>query len=316
MRVTGLLVVLLVLGCDRESEPERREDSQPPRASPAPPVVPYLPDDYDPERSGPRASEPAPRAEQPRACPEDMVLVRGSYCVDRYEVSLVEHASSRALSPHYPPTRKYTNQLFARFKKLPGRAHGPLRELLAVPEPPEFQFSLEFEPRAVSRGDTLPAGYLTRTLSERACQNAGKRLCTRAEWVTACRGEQDRKFPYGDVYEEGACNVHRKSHPARLLHGDASRNHLDPRLGLVEDTDGPLLRRTGQTPRCKSTWGDDAIWDMVGNLDEWIEEPSGSFVGGFYSRGTTAGCAASIDSHLPEYFDYSLSTRCCADARR
>jgi hypothetical protein len=95
------------------------------------------------------------------------------------------------------------------------------------------------------------------------------------------------------------------------LHGDASKHHLDPRLGLSYDEDGPLLHPSGSFPQCVSRWGNDVIYDMVGNLDEWIDEPSGSFVGGFYSRATREGCDSSIDSHAPGYLDYSLGARCC-----
>ena len=37
----------------------------------------------------------------------------------------------------------------------------------------------------------------------------------------------------------------------------------------------------------------------------------GAFAGGFYARGTRDGCEARIRSHPPDYFDYSLGTRCC-----
>jgi hypothetical protein len=50
---------------------------------------------------------------------------------------------------------------------------------------------------------------------------------------------------------------------------------------------------------------------MVGNLDEWVEEPSGEFMGGFYSRGTKEGCDAAITAHPTSYYDYSLGVRCC-----
>ena len=76
-----------------------------------------------------------------------------------------------------------------------------------------------------------------------------------------------------------------------------------------------MLRRTGDTALCSSRWGDDEIFDMVGNLDEWVADEGGKFVGGFYARATREGCAASISAHPPEYFDYSLGVRCCADAR-
>jgi formylglycine-generating enzyme required for sulfatase activity len=53
--------------------------------------------------------------------------------------------------------------------------------------------------------------------------------------------------------------------------------------------------------------------DMVGNLDEWVSDPEGVFLGGFYSRATRDGCDSFIDTHAPSYYDYSLGTRCCQD---
>ncbi len=242
-----------------------------------------------------------------------MVLVGGAYCVDRYEVSLVDRELGRPLSPHYPPEHGVTLDLFERWQREAPRSRMSAGRSLPVPFPPEFQLEQDFVARAVSEVDVLPAGYLSRTTAERACQQAGKRLCSRGEWVQACRGQEDRQFPYGADYRQDACNVHRKSHPARLLHGNSSEYHTDPRLGLTEDQEGPLLRRTGQTATCVSHWGNDGLYDMVGNLDEWIDDPGGTFVGGFYSRGTRDGCDAVIDVHAPAYFDYSLGARCCRD---
>ena len=79
----------------------------------------------------------------------------------------------------------------------------------------------------------------------------------------------------------------------------------------MTEGDDPLLRKTGATPRCKSEWGDDAVYDMVGNLDEWIDDPDGTFVGGFYSRSTHEGCDSMIEVHDYTYYDYSLGVRCC-----
>lgn len=246
-------------------------------------------------------------------CPAEMVLIANAFCIDRFEASMVDVRDARKLSPHYPPSKRYTSSLFERWARQAGRSGQSLDESLSVPPPPNFQLLEDFAPRARSLRSVLPAGYLSRGLAEAACKNAGKRLCRRDEWVQACRGQDDTQFPYGPEYQDGVCNVHRKSHPARLIHGDASRNHLDPRLGLAADDEGPLLHRTGETPACMSRWGADGVYDMVGNLDEWIAEPTGSFLGGFYSRGTKAGCSASIDSHDPGYLDYSLGTRCCQD---
>ena len=72
-----------------------------------------------------------------------------------------------------------------------------------------------------------------------------------------------------------------------------------------------LFRQTGATPDCKSEWGSDAAYDMVGNLDEWVDDPKGLFLGGFFSRSTREGCESSISAHPRPYFDYSTGTRCC-----
>lgn len=245
----------------------------------------------------------------PRACPQEMVLVAGRVCVDRYEVTLFDRSSQLALSPHYPPT-ELAGRLYATWVKASEKPVGRLG-LLPLPELPNIQRLGVAEPAARAQPGVLPQGYLSRVSAERACHGAGKRLCTEEEWLTACRGEKHTNFPYGDTYREGRCNVRRASHPARILHGDASRNHLDPRLGLTADDEGPLLRKTGETPACKSVWGEDAIFDMVGNIDEWVSSPEPTFLGGFFSRATTAGCMARIASHESTYLDYSLGTRCC-----
>jgi hypothetical protein len=263
-------------------------------------------------------SAPLVEFEQPHTsarCPPDMVQIVG-YCIDRYEISLLDSKGGRALSPYYHPGAGGLSSHYERWKTKASTASTLLGRTTEVPPPPNWQLSDGFSFLAVSRAGVVPNGYLNLQAARTACDNAGKRLCTRDEWVTACRGEQRRKFPYGDGYVDGSCNVFRSSHPAQLLHGDASRNHLDPRLNLVADGGKPLLRKTGKTPACRSQWRDDAVYDMVGNLDEWIDEDEGVFVGGFYSRSTREGCDAAISSHAPEYFDYSLGTRCCSGFSR
>ena len=89
---------------------------------------------------------------------------------------------------------------------------------MPVPELPEIQKQREVEFMAVSRRGVTPNGYLSGLDAERACKNAGKRLCKHDEWVIACQGQQRRQFPYGDSYQAGQCNVCRSIHPAAVLH--------------------------------------------------------------------------------------------------
>jgi formylglycine-generating enzyme len=240
-----------------------------------------------------------------------MVDVDRSFCIDRYEAHLVDRKSGEDLSPYYPPDPGRAKNLRAHWETQRRSSDITLGRAMPLPELPDWQLAGSSEPMAVATGQVVPSGYLDANTAERACLSAGKRLCTASEWVTACRGQQNRQFPYGNQYVPGACNVFREAHPAQLLHGNASEGHLDPRLNLTEGEGGPLLRTTGATTRCKSEWGNDAIYDMVGNLDEWVDDADGAFHGGFFARATKLGCDARISTHPRQYLDYSLGVRCC-----
>ncbi len=306
--------------CSRTAEPSDHErpsssgaassDAAAPLRAPAlndggAPQLLYFPDGGDTVQFGAAPSNALLPGAPSARCPPEMVDVRGRFCIDRYEDVLVDAKLGRRLSPYYHPTRAQTA---TSFKDWSSHARDGKMAVLA---PPDFQLSEDFEPRAESHAGATPNGYLSANLAALACKNAGKRLCTEQEWIFACRGEAQRKFPYGDHYEDGRCNVFREAHPAQILHGDMSTGHLDPRLNLVEGSAGPLLRKTGATESCKSVWGADAIYDMVGNLDEWVDAPVGAFLGGFYARSTREGCDSKVSSHPRQYFDYSLGIRCC-----
>jgi len=252
-----------------------------------------------------------------RRCPDEMVYVRG-FCIDRWESSFVDNATGQPLSPYYAPVQSDMQAAYAYWLLERRNVGDDAARAVPLPEPTGWQRQHAFTPRAVSRAGAVPQGYLSYFTAKKACANAGKRLCTEHEWVTACEGERALKYPYGDRYRAGVCNVFRPFHPGFALHQNSSTGHRDPRLNLVvEGEDDPLLKLTGGTPSCKSSWGADGVYDMVGNLDEWVEgETRPVFVGGFYSRSTTKGCEARVDSHAPAYYDYSLGTRCCSDPAR
>ena len=261
-----------------------------------------------------RDSENEVRTAAPRPCPPEMVFVNGKLCVDRFEATIVDKASGEALSPDYPVTPNLMEFSLMDWATTHEHVGGLAARAMPLPWFPAFQRGQKLDLVAFPRRLARPNGYITGLVAESACANAGKRLCTLPEFVLACRGEHDTPFPYGDSYEHLACNVNRDAHPAAELHDNASIGHLDPRLNRVRGSDGPLFRETGATPRCRSTWGNDAIYDMVGNLDEWVDEGNGAFAGGFYARSTRAGCDAVITAHPKAYLDYSTGVRCCKDA--
>jgi hypothetical protein len=270
-------------------------------AIPQAPSTPVLPD-------------PTCRPALAPPCPGDMVSVGGRYCIDRFESTLVDAASGTPLSPDYPTTPNLLD--FALGEWATARHRTGTVQARAFPLPflsPE-RLGKKIDPRAENRLGVRPNGYVTGVVAQAACAAAGKRLCVLDEFVTACRGEDDTAFPYGDTYEDGVCNVFREEHPAAILHSNASMGHLDPRLNRVDSKGKPLFQRTGQSLACRSRWGNDAAYDLAGNLDEWVAEGNGAFAGGFYSRSTRAGCDALVTAHPFSYLDYSTGVRCCRDA--
>lgn len=147
---------------------------------------------------------------------------------------------------------------------------------------------------AKSEKGVLPRDRITYHQAAKTCRNAGKRMCTKAEWLSACQGKTGRKFPYGIVLETTRCNGHDYSDPARQP------------LGVVA---------TGSFPRCRPPEAE--IFDLSGNLWEWIDEttPSGTeslMCGGGFSNAIDdleCGCESLKSSEGYE----GVGFRCCRD---
>ena len=60
------------------------------------------------------------------------------------------------------------------------------------------------------------------------------------------------------------------------------------------------------------------VFDMVGNLHEWIDDPEGTFRGGFYmdTSRNGDGCSYETTAHNVQYHDYSTGFRCCMEPER
>lgn len=165
---------------------------------------------------------------------------------------------------------------------------------------------------AESAPGIVPQGYISGEVATAACVAAGKRLCTLDEWARACQGSDGWAYPYGDTYDAGACNVTRAEHPIISLFGsdaDWSTSQMnDPAINQQPDTVDP----SGANPGCVSREG---VYDLHGNLHEWIADPAGTFKGGFYMDAVIngPGCSYVTTAHTLDYHDYSTGFRCCAD---
>ena len=158
----------------------------------------------------------------------------------------------------------------------------------------------------------VPQGYISGVVAGEACAAAGKRLCTLDEWIGACAGT----WPYGDVYVPDACNdTYAGGHPVVDYFGTSDgvwdTEHMnDPGINQQPGTLDP----SGANPDCVTPEG---VYDLHGNLHEWIADPDGTFKGGFYADGEIngAGCTYTTSAHDFAYHDYSTGFRCCRGGR-
>lgn len=224
----------------------------------------------------------APDAQAP--CPVDMVAL-DSFCIDRFEAYVVEIDALNVEREHSP---------YARIDGLRVRAKAAAKH--------------------------VPQGYISQVEAVSACNEAGKRLCSKSEFSRACRGKDgQRYYPYGGTSKkQGVCNEGKGSTVARLFGGDSSAwtysNFNDPRLNQLSNT----LAASGEYAGCVT---DEGVYDLVGNLHEWASDVPdakghGRFRGGFYGDAEVNGhgCLYETTAHEPSYHDYSTGFRCCVDA--
>jgi len=148
-----------------------------------------------------------------------------------------------------------------------------------------------------------------------ACEQENKRLCTESEWTLACEGNERLPYPYGYERDSSACNIDRTyrvpdmeafSHESKVA---AEVARLDQRV------------QSGSMPRCKSPFG---IYDMTGNVDEWVvnetrapdSEADISGLKGGYFGPIRARCRPMTTSHNRWFRFYQVGFRCCADPLR
>jgi hypothetical protein len=240
----------------------------------------------EPETTGPCTDEQVP---QPNVgiiapggldgCPSGMARsTNAGVCMDRWEAHLVEISGAGTDAPFSP----FFN---------PGATRV----------------------RAVSAPGAVPQGYVTQVQAAAACAEAGKRLCSRTEWEAVCRGAQGWIYPYGDTRQAGVCNDARTPHPVVEYFGTSEAwiwSELDhPCINQLHDS----LDRSGANPGCITPEG---FFDLMGNLHEWIDDPAGTFKGGYYVDTVINGngCLYTTTAHNVSHWDYSTGFRCCADS--
>lgn len=239
----------------------------------------------------------------PQPCPPEMALLT-RVCVDRWEGHLVKLSDSGEEQEHSPVARPEAGVRYA----------------------------------ARSAAGFFPQAYISRVEAAEACKNAGKRLCSRGEWMRACKGKRGFHFPYANKGRKGVCNTG-KPHLLEMLYGRNPRKWKFDEVfnNPALDQEPGFLAKSGEHAECKSEEG---AFDLVGNLHEWVRDTVGEdieivlerdqverkkqpwvpgnaiFMGGFFSTTDEhgPGCLYTTIAHEPTYHDYSTGFRCCKDA--
>jgi formylglycine-generating enzyme len=210
----------------------------------------------------------------PNACPAGMALVKGAFCIDRYEASLVE--------------------------LMPDGSEQPF----AANDAPEKR-----RVRAVSAAGVTPQAYVSGREAKSACAAAGKRLCAEREWRTACKGQRRTQYPYGEVRESGKCNDHGRN-PRQAL-GMQSSSWLtmnNPALNRVPGT----IAKAGEHADCVTADGVyDMVGNVhEWTADERGTFVGGYYLD---TTMNGEGCDYRTTDHNFDYHDYSTGFRCCKD---
>jgi hypothetical protein len=231
--------------------------------------------------SGPQADS------QEGSCPADMVEVSGDYC------QVVEQICEEYISEKKDRCAKYRNKV---------RCFGKSRSMHFCVDRYEYP----------NQAGVKPTVSVTWDEARELCATEGKRLCTADEWTQACEGPEHSPYPYGFVRNGEACN-HDKTY---IVPDDSAYQNPQTRAKEVERVS--QSEPSGTRANCVSAYG---VFDMTGNVDEWVLNESGNENGPEYQSGLKGGywgpvrnrCRPATTDHNRWHHGYQIGFRCCAD---
>jgi hypothetical protein len=157
--------------------------------------------------------------------------------------------------------------------------------------------------RACSSPGRLPWTNVTYPQAVAACTAAGMRLCTEAEFQTACRGPA------------GTCTWSYASACTTYSSTTCNGNDYDTTAGAPDDD---AILAGGSMPMCRQTFTSRNVFDLSGNVKEWTQARSAGVnpLRGGASNNTATGISCTFDFTLAsDTFQFAnVGFRCCASS--
>jgi len=235
------------------------------------------------------------------SCPPEMVEVNDIWCphVEQICLSWVDATGRTTDAPKTGMTGRC-----GEFKK-------PAKCLTPENQRPRKHFCVDVVEFGASTTER-PRSWMSWFDAKAELEKQGKRLCTDSEWTMACEGPTWQPYPYDDGYhrDRDACNF------------DNSLSNIDVFKATSHNTETArkldfMLIAAGSMSRCVSPWG---VRDMVGNIDEWTVNESGSphvsSLRGGHIFGVRNACRPRTEAHGPTFSWYETGTRGCRDIHR
>jgi len=236
----------------------------------------------------PNASlDPGPSAD----CPKDMRLVSGKHRDEIQHLCVKPHQTDNAQGGKDTKCFAYWEGLTA--------LEGPTTDIRVCMD--------QYE--APNKKGASPLVMKSYKNTKKYCEDRHKRPCSEQEWETACEGPEHLPYVYGWGVDKKICNSDKK-----WLAVDWDKFAVIDEGAILEAKRLWQGTPSGRYSACVSTFG---IYDMMGNVEEWVttrkgRKFAGALMGGFWAKPWT-GCRGTNDAHEPGFVFYETGFRCCSD---